>query len=113
MTSTTTLMCNNATLAAYVPSAANPWNEQKINHLYRRVGFGATRAMLDDALTKTPNQVVNAIISQAENAIPAPAPYWIDWLADDFNSTTIMAGAAVRERIQEIIGFLYDKGVGL
>lgn len=110
---TTTLMCNNATLAVYVPSTANPWNEQKINHLYRRVGFGATRAMINEALTKTPVQVVNSIINQAKNATPAAAPYWIDWLPADFNSTTINARAAVRERTTEILGFIRDNEGGL
>ncbi len=113
MTSTTTLMCNNATLAVYVPSAANPWNEQKINHLYRRAGFGATRAMINDALTKTPEQVVNQIINVAKNATPTPAPYWANWNANQFGDTTIKGSVAVREWKDQIIADFYENRGGL
>jgi len=32
--------CNTSTLAAYVPTSSNPWDVQKIQHAFRRLGFG-------------------------------------------------------------------------
>ena len=89
MTSTTTLMCNNAPLTNYFPSADNPWDGQKVIHLYRRAGFGATPAIKDNALTKTPGQVVNAIIQEAIDTPPEPAPEWANWSIQDFRDNGV------------------------
>jgi len=40
------LNCATGTLDTYVPSAEAPWNDQRIKHLYRRIGFGANAQML-------------------------------------------------------------------
>lgn len=71
---TTTTTCNNASLAVYVPSGGNPWNEQKVNHLFRRAAFGATRQMINNALSKTPAQVVDDLVDEALNVNPSPLP---------------------------------------
>ncbi len=114
MITTATQTCNNATLSAYVPSTDNPWDEQKINHLYRRVGFGATRAMINDALGKTPTQVINSIINQAKNAIPTSPPDWAEWTSDQFGSgTNITVGKAVNEWKNKIIEDFYINNGGL
>lgn len=81
---TSALTCNNATLKVYVPSEDNPWNEQKINHLYRRVAFGATPDTINKALTKTPSEVIDELIDQAKNATPIPAPIWANWTPKEF-----------------------------
>lgn len=86
MISTTNQTCNNASLDVFVPSEENPWNIQKVNHLYRRVTFGATPEMLKNALEKTPAQVVAEIIDQAKNAIEIEPPEWVDWIYNDFGN---------------------------
>ncbi len=35
--------CNTSTLDVYVPSSANPWDTQKVQHALRRLGFGGTK----------------------------------------------------------------------
>ncbi|NND88443.1 MAG: DUF1800 domain-containing protein, partial [Flavobacteriaceae bacterium] len=50
MESIATPSCNTSTLASYIPSATDPWNVSKIQHVYRRLGLGASQTEVDDAL---------------------------------------------------------------
>ena len=42
--------CNTASLAPYVPSAQNEWNEQKAEHLFRRISYGVGTSEINSAL---------------------------------------------------------------
>lgn len=42
----------------YIPSASMPWNLQRAGHLFRRAGFGASRAELDRAVKDGPEQTI-------------------------------------------------------
>lgn len=68
--------CNNATLGVYQPTIDNPWDIKKVQHLYRRLGFGATHSMIDSALLQTPSDLVDALIDEAINKPETPAPVW-------------------------------------
>jgi len=73
------MSCATGTIAPYVPSVTVPWNRQRIAHLYRRVGFGATNAQILAALPMSPSALVDQIINQA-TALPLSAPpTWYDW----------------------------------
>ncbi|TPN83907.1 DUF1800 domain-containing protein [Aquimarina algicola] len=82
--------CNVATLSIYTPSSSNPWNKQKVNHLYRRIGFGASSSMMTEALTKTPSSLVDQLVQEALDLVPTAAPRWGYWVRDQFlrSSTT-------------------------
>ena len=77
--------CNTSTLAPYEPSSQNPWNTRKINHVYRRLGFGASQDDVDAALSLTPGQFINSLVDTAHNLPPAPAPYWGYYSNNDFS----------------------------
>lgn len=78
--------CNLAPLTVYYPTNTDPWNKQKINHLYRRLGFGASPQMIQDALIQTPSQVVDHLIDEALNTAPNGTPDWGYWVKDDFDN---------------------------
>ncbi|WP_233558598.1 DUF1800 family protein [Aquimarina sp. BL5] len=84
---TTNTSCNVASLNVYSPTNTNPWNRQKINHLYRRLGFGATPEMVDSALNQSPSNLIDSLIDEALNLNPTPAPEWGYWIKDDFDAT--------------------------
>jgi uncharacterized protein (DUF1800 family) len=46
----------------YRPSAEAPWNLQRVGHLYRRAGFGATYAELESGLKMGPDKAIDALI---------------------------------------------------
>lgn len=77
--------CNFSTLAPYVPTGANPWNTTKIKHIYRRLGFGASMADVDAALTLTPDQFIDSLVDGAFNEPPTAAPFWGNWAFSDFS----------------------------
>ncbi len=73
------LPCNTSTLAVYQPTAENPWDANKVLNIYRRLGFGAHQAMIDEALGKTPEQFIDDLIDEALNLPVAPPPPWVDF----------------------------------
>ncbi len=76
--------CNFSTLDAYVPNGSNPWSVQKINHVYRRLGFGASQTKIDAALPLVPVDFIDTLVNTAKNLPPAATPVWSDWGYGDF-----------------------------
>ncbi len=73
------------TLEPYVPSAAKPWNAQRVAHLYRRLGFGATLEQIQQGLLLSPSALVDQILDAAADLdIPAP-PYWAGYTDADYD----------------------------
>ncbi|HEY6171107.1 MAG TPA: DUF1800 family protein, partial [Candidatus Kapabacteria bacterium] len=72
-----------STLSPWMPDENHPWNTHSINHLYRRVGFGATLAEVSAAKGKSPGQVIDSLLDNAllsTGSMPAE-PYKADtWL---------------------------------
>ena len=80
----TFLNCVTGTLAPYTPSADMPWDKRRVMHLYRRLGFGATLSEMNDALGKTPAQVVDTLINQTLALPPLEEPEWAYWTVSDY-----------------------------
>jgi hypothetical protein len=76
--------CNTSSLAIYVPSADKPWNIHRVNHLYRRVGFGASLPEINIALGYTPEALVDLIVDQAMDLPIGVAPTWANWNYNDY-----------------------------
>ncbi len=78
--------CNLDSLDVYVPSPENPWNVTRINHLYRRIGFGASKAEVLAALNQNPSALVDTLIDNAIALNTTPPPLWGFWNRDDFEA---------------------------
>ncbi len=76
--------CNTATLDPYVPNTGNPWNADKIKHIYKRLGFGITIADIDGALAQAPNALIDNLVDSAFNLPPTDAPPYANWSYSDF-----------------------------
>ncbi len=81
------LNCATGTILPYQPSAEIPWNEERVKHLYRRLGFGATRAQIDAALTQSPTELVDTLITEAFNMPLSTEPVWANWAFQDYGGT--------------------------
>ncbi|MEM1325563.1 MAG: DUF1800 domain-containing protein [Bacteroidota bacterium] len=78
------LNCTTAGMAIYVPSADLPWNRVRLQHLFRRLGFGMPPDRIEECLSKTPSTVVQQLIAEAQNMpLPEP-PDWADWTASRY-----------------------------
>jgi len=71
---------------SYVPSASNPWNIQKVMHLYRRIGFGTDWQTAYAALNFEPSVLIDSLFSQAIANGPQTAPYWSQWTSADYDA---------------------------
>ncbi len=78
--------CNLDSLDVYVPTSENPWNVTKINHLYRRIGFGASKAEVIAALSQNPSTLVDTLIDDAIALVPTPPLPWSLWNRDQFEA---------------------------
>jgi len=76
--------CNTSSLAIYVPSADKPWNMYRVNHLYRRLGFGANLSEINTALSFTPEALVDLIIDGTLSLSLDEAPTWANWNYNDY-----------------------------
>ncbi len=76
--------CNTATLDAFVPSAENPWNIDKVKHIFKRLDFGTSQMNLDDALNSTPGDFIDSLIDNALVQDNLPTPPWANWDFDDY-----------------------------
>lgn len=81
--STTTALLN--TIDTYIPSVEKPWNAQRIQHLYQRIGFGASYSDILNGLTMTPEALVDSLIDGVLNMNPPVEPEWAFWTWPDYN----------------------------
>lgn len=87
---TITNECIAGTLSPYQPDAVKPWNQQRVLHLYRRLGFGASFQEVQAALNVSPTVLVDQLIDEALALPPIPAPEWAEWILSDFGEVADM-----------------------
>ena len=85
------LNCATGTLETYIPSTDAPWNDQRIKHLYRRIGFGANAQMIGEAMAMAPADLVDQLIDGALNEANYPKPVWGDWALSDYDQNDVNA----------------------
>ncbi len=66
-------------LAPYTPTEALPWDAERVKHLYRRAGYGASPAQLQRALTDGPEATINRLLDTANERERRPEPEWAFW----------------------------------
>src|SRR5438046_1926760 len=71
-----------ATLDPWKPSSENPWDISAANHLYHRLGFGATYGELQIALKSSPAEIVRSLMDDhlVTDRMPDPPEGWERWL---------------------------------
>jgi uncharacterized protein (DUF1800 family) len=67
--------CNTSTLAPYTANL----DQLRASHLYRRLGFSASVATINQATGQSAAALVDSLIDQALNMAPIPAPTWANW----------------------------------
>lgn len=73
-------------LQPYQPSASKPWNAQRVAHLYRRLGYGASLEQIQQGLQMTPGELVDQLLNAAVDlGVPDP-PYWGGWTLNEYQN---------------------------
>lgn len=92
-----------ANINPYIPTSDNPWNKEKVIHLYQRLGMGATPTEIDLALQTDPQIFINNLLDNTKNRpLPAP-PIWANYTAADYENTDNL----IFEHRTELIYSLY------
>ncbi|MEM6771497.1 MAG: DUF1800 domain-containing protein [Bacteroidota bacterium] len=78
--------CATTGLEAYVPSAEIPWDTARVQHLFRRIGFGARPDEIAQALEAGPTATVNRLLDEAMARPQRETPEWAYWNYDQFQA---------------------------
>ena len=84
--SSATTSCNSSTLAPYSPGGTNPWNEAKVKHCFRRLGYGADFSTVNSGLNQTPSELIDQLVDTAAGAPLREDPVWGYYRLSDFNN---------------------------
>ncbi|MEI6411139.1 MAG: DUF1800 domain-containing protein [Bacteroidota bacterium] len=71
-------------LDPYVPTAAKPWNARRVAHVYRRLGFGASLAQIQEGLQMSPSDLIDHLLNPASDLGPPDPPYWAGYTNADY-----------------------------
>jgi uncharacterized protein (DUF1800 family) len=101
----------NDPLIPYVPTAAKPWNARRVAHLYRRLGFGATYAQIQQGLLMTPSALVDQLLDGAATAPQPVAPVWGNWTANQYGGDTALIFEHIKELKRRWLIDMFGEGI--
>lgn len=76
--------CITSTLEPYVPSSEKPWNEIRVRHAFRRIGYDANKSMINNAMALSPGLFIDQLINESLYAPNWPEPTWANYTNDDY-----------------------------
>ncbi|MGB6150347.1 MAG: DUF1800 domain-containing protein [Pricia sp.] len=98
--------CNTAPLTPYT----TPLDRLKASHLYRRLGFSASAATIDQAVGRNATALVDELVNQALNQNPIAAPVWADWNRSNYPEDRDLRGQIISQQ-REDFSLSYANGL--
>ena len=95
--------CAPSDLSTYQPSPSQPWDRRRAIHLYRRMAFGASKTVIDQAILQHPVSLAKSIEKKKKNLAPAPAPPWANWTIANYSAIEEERNAQI---VQQIISWV-------
>lgn len=74
--------CITSTLSPYSDSTENPWNEERIRHVYRRLGYDNNTAVTN----LTASELIDQIVDEAVASPAMQTPPWSDFTMFDYDN---------------------------
>ena len=103
--------CATTGLEPYVPTADLPWDAARVQHLYRRTGFGASPDEVATALSLRPGELCDTLLDGAvEQAPPAP-PEWAQYTHEQLTAAGIEQFEAYLSDMQAFADRSLEHGV--
>lgn len=107
--------CITSSLQPYVPTTENPWNDTRVRHAFRRIGYDASKSMVANALTVSPGLFIDQLINESLNAPNWPTPVWAAYTLDDYNNLGLdfdeQTQANQLELMKAVIGQMQTTGL--
>lgn len=102
--------CATGTLAPYVPSPAMPWTRSRVQHLFRRLGFGIPESSVSSNFELAPNVLVDTVMDQALATPNLAEPDWVNWTIDDYDDFTTQSAVQGLEYGNDWIASMLTNG---
>lgn len=106
----TLVNCAVGTLSIYAPRTAKPWDRRRVQHLFRRMGFGAQPSEVEAALKRKPSELVDELVSNALNLALPPAPSWANMKYSDYQNFDQQIGPQYIEWTTRWMRDMYKNG---
>lgn len=103
--------CNISGLAPFQPTEEHPWNQQTIHHLLRRISFGISPTQLAEVQNMTPQEMVQALLTQAQNTPLADPLAWDHFTQEDYQTDNGVSELANQWRIQWVRSAINGSGI--
>ncbi len=95
----------------FTPTNDKPWNARRVAHLYRRLGFGASLAQIQDGLNMSPSALVDQLIDEA-SGLPLPIPpYWANYLLSDYDGQDDLIDEHRKELVIRWLREMHEEGI--
>ena len=95
--------CITSSLQPYVPTSQSPWNELRIRHAYRRIGYDANKTMITNAMALSPNEFIDQLVDESLNTLNWPEPTWANFTNDDYANMGVNFDDATQENHREVM----------
>jgi uncharacterized protein (DUF1800 family) len=102
---------DNSTLDVYVPRPEKPWNLQRVSHLFRRLGFGASPQQLQQALSMSPSELIDQLLDNAATLGTPLPPYWANYTSANYSADPDQVFVHRRELVHRWMSEMLDEGV--
>ena len=103
--------CNISDLSVYTPTVENPWDERKVQFLFRRIGFGIHLQNIPQFLQMEPDQVVDQLIEAAKITPLLEPEAWNDFTQEDYQTNNGVTELFDRWKIKWYRSLLDGSGV--
>ncbi|MEL7161651.1 MAG: DUF1800 family protein, partial [Bacteroidota bacterium] len=97
--------CATTGLEAYVPSADVPWDVGRVQHLFRRIGFGAKPSEIQQALDLGPAETVRLLL---DGALQQPQPPEPEWANMDYDAVMALLEGTEMEPFELYVSLGYQ-----
>ncbi|MDO1502320.1 DUF1800 domain-containing protein [Winogradskyella maritima] len=78
--------CITGTLQPYVSSPENPWDETRVRHAFRRLGYDASKSEITNGLSQSPSNFIDQLVDSSADAMAWPTPAWSDFVYADYQN---------------------------
>lgn len=94
--------CITSPFDVYVPSTNKPWNEERVRHVYRRLGYDINIERIENALSFQPDVLIDRLVDNAFNSNPLPTPTWADFTYYDYQNLGLDFDEETQSNHQEL-----------
>ncbi|HNM25065.1 MAG TPA: DUF1800 family protein, partial [Saprospiraceae bacterium] len=98
-------------LQPYVPSADKPWNARRVAHVYRRLGFGASLAQIQQGLQMSPSDLIDQLFDTAIDLGTPDPPFWAGYTSADYDADPDSLYTHRTEMRQRWMTEMLDEGI--